>query len=54
MLITAPRVIPATGRAGLLAPGYVSIADGRITGVGAGPPPGTPDLVLAAGILLPA
>ena len=53
MLITAPRVIPATGRAGLLAPGYVSIADGRITGVGAGPPPGTPDLVLAAGILLP-
>ena len=31
MLITAPRVIPATGQAGLLAPGYVSIADGRIT-----------------------
>jgi N-acetylglucosamine-6-phosphate deacetylase len=53
MLITAPRVIPATGRSGLLAPGYVSIAGGRITGVGAGPPPGTPDLVLHAGILLP-
>jgi N-acetylglucosamine-6-phosphate deacetylase len=53
MLITAPRVIPATGRAGILAPGYVALADGRITGVGAGPPPGTPDLALTAGILLP-
>jgi len=38
MLITALRVIPATGPAGLLSPGYVSIAGGRITGVGAGPP----------------
>jgi len=53
MLITAPRVIPATGPAGLLSPGYVSIAGGRITGVGAGPPPGAPDLVLDAGFLLP-
>jgi N-acetylglucosamine-6-phosphate deacetylase len=53
MLITAPRVIPATGRAGVLAPGYVSIADGRVTGAGAGPPPGVPDLALDAGILLP-
>jgi N-acetylglucosamine-6-phosphate deacetylase len=53
MLITAPRVIPATGRARILAPGYVSVADGRITGVGAGPPPGAPDLALATGILLP-
>jgi N-acetylglucosamine-6-phosphate deacetylase len=53
MLITAPRVIPATGRAAVLAPGYVLIADGRITGSGAGSPPGAPDLALATGILLP-
>ena len=53
MLITAPRVIPATGRSGILAPGYVSIADGHIAGVGAGPPPGTADLALTGGILLP-
>jgi N-acetylglucosamine-6-phosphate deacetylase len=53
MLITAPRVIPATGRSGILAPGYVSIADGRIAGVGAGLPPGTADLALTGGILLP-
>jgi N-acetylglucosamine-6-phosphate deacetylase len=53
MLITAPRVIPATGPSALLAPGYVSIAGGHITGVGAGPPPGTPDLALDTGILLP-
>jgi N-acetylglucosamine-6-phosphate deacetylase len=53
MLITAPRVIPATGQSGLLAPGYVSIAGGRITGVGAGPPPAAPDLALDAGFLLP-
>ncbi len=53
MLITAPRVIPATGGDTILAPGYVSIADGRITGAGTGPPPGVPDLALDAGILLP-
>jgi N-acetylglucosamine-6-phosphate deacetylase len=53
MLISAPRVIPATGRSGLLAPGYVSITGGRITAVGSGPPPGAPDLVLDAGFLLP-
>jgi N-acetylglucosamine-6-phosphate deacetylase len=53
MLITAPRVIPATEGAGILAPGYVSIADGRITGAGAGPPPGPPDLALDTGILAP-
>jgi N-acetylglucosamine-6-phosphate deacetylase len=53
MLITAPCVIPATGRSGLLSPGYVSIDGGRITAVGEGPPPGAPDLVLDAGFLLP-
>ena len=53
MLIAAPRVIPALPGTGILAPGYVTIDDGRIAAVGKGPPPGSPDLVLDSGVLVP-
>jgi N-acetylglucosamine-6-phosphate deacetylase len=53
MLISASRIVPAAGEIGVLAPGYVICADGRVTEVGAGQPPGRPDLELADGILLP-
>ena len=53
MIITAPRVIPARAGSGLLQPGFVRIADGVITEVGQGPPPGRPDLALASGVLVP-
>jgi N-acetylglucosamine-6-phosphate deacetylase len=53
VIITAPRVIPALPQSGILEPGYVVTAGDRITGVGAGPPPGPPDVELAAGVLAP-
>ena len=53
MLIAAPRVIPALPGTGILAPGYVTIDDGRIAAVGEGPPPGSPDLGLDSGVLVP-
>ena len=53
MIITAPRVIPARPGAGVLEPGFVRTADGRITEVGHGPPPGRPDLELTSGVLAP-
>ena len=53
MLITAPGVIPALPGTGILAPGYVTVDDGRITEVGEGPPPGPPDLALDSGVLVP-
>jgi N-acetylglucosamine-6-phosphate deacetylase len=57
MLIAASRIIPGTGSAigtaPLLTPGYLTCEDGMITGVGAGPPPGSPDLELTGGFLLP-
>jgi N-acetylglucosamine-6-phosphate deacetylase len=53
VIITAPRVIPAQPGSGILEPGFVRIADGVITEVGQGPPPGRPDLVLASGVLVP-
>jgi N-acetylglucosamine-6-phosphate deacetylase len=57
MLIAASRIIPATGAASgparVLAPGYLTCAEGVITGVGAGPPPARPDLELTGGFLLP-
>ena len=59
MLISAPRVIPATagplaGPAGaVLAPGYVDVTDGVITEVGQGPPPRPPSLALDHGVLVP-
>ena len=52
-LISAPRVIPATPGSGVLTPGYVAIAGGLVTGVGAGLPPRPPDLALDSGVLVP-
>ena len=53
MLITAPRVIPAAGRSQVLAPGYVIVRDGLVTGLGEGPAPEPPDIELSDGALLP-
>ena len=52
-LISAPRVIPATPGSGVLTPGYVAIAGGRVTEVGEGLPPRPPDLALDSGVLVP-
>jgi N-acetylglucosamine-6-phosphate deacetylase len=61
LLIAAERIITASpaadgaGSAGpeLAGPGYVAVADGVITAVGSGPPPGRPDVELRSGTLLP-
>jgi len=53
VIITAPRVIPARPGSGVLEPGFVRIADGLITQVGQGRPPGRPDLELTSGVLAP-
>ena len=59
MLISAPRVIPATAGplagpgVSVLAPGYVDVTGGVITGVGQGPPPRRPSLALDHGVLVP-
>ncbi len=53
MLITAPRVIPATAGREILEPGYVVMREGVVTEVTAGPPPREPDLELGVGMLLP-
>jgi N-acetylglucosamine-6-phosphate deacetylase len=46
-------VIPATAGSGILEPGYVTIGDGLVTAVAAGPPARAPDLALHTGTLLP-
>ena len=53
LLIAAASVIPAVPGSSVLTPGYVAIADGVITDVGAGPPPRSADLELSTGALLP-
>lgn len=53
MLIAAVGIVPATGHGQVLRPGFVACANGRITQVGAGPPPRRPDVELGAGLLLP-
>jgi N-acetylglucosamine-6-phosphate deacetylase len=53
VLIVAPRVVPGLPGSGVLAPGYVRVADGVITEVGEGPPPEPAGLVLPAGLLVP-
>lgn len=50
MLIAASRMLLG---AEVVSPGYVGWADGVVTTVGAGPPPGRPDLELTEGVLLP-
>ena len=53
LLIAAPRVVPGTGEPGILEPGYVLVADGRVAEVAAGPPPRSPDLALGGGYIVP-
>ncbi len=57
MLIAAARVITASGSAtsagAVLAPGYVTCAEGRILEVSGGVPSSRPDVVLRDGFLLP-
>jgi N-acetylglucosamine-6-phosphate deacetylase len=53
LLISAPRVVPATAGSGVLEPGYVAVTDGEISAVGAGLPPGPADVELTEGVLLP-
>src|SRR5262250_1795544 len=56
MLIEAARIIPARmgNRGGTtLAAGYVTCEGGRITAIGAVPPPRRPDVNLTEGFLLP-
>jgi N-acetylglucosamine-6-phosphate deacetylase len=52
-LIAASRVIPAAAGSAVLEPGYVAMTGGRITDVGAGPPPSEPDIRLDEGVLVP-
>ncbi|MGD0927089.1 MAG: amidohydrolase family protein [Streptosporangiaceae bacterium] len=53
MIITAPRVVTALPGAPVLEPGYVVTSGNRITDAGQGPPPGTPDVELGEGVLVP-
>ena len=57
MLIAAARIITASGGASganaIFAPGHVTCSGGRVTAIGAGPPPGKPDLQLHDGVLVP-
>jgi len=53
VLIAARRVVPGLPGSGVLEPGYVAVHGGAITEVGEGPPPATPDLDLAFGVLVP-
>ncbi len=53
MLITAARLVTAEGESAPVPAGYLDIADGLIDSVGAGAPPGKPDLELSDGYLLP-
>jgi N-acetylglucosamine-6-phosphate deacetylase len=53
VLITAPRVIPATAGREILEPGYVAVQAGVVTDVAPGPPPRAADRAVEAGILLP-
>jgi N-acetylglucosamine-6-phosphate deacetylase len=56
MLIAAARIIPARSihaGAAIVAPGFVACEAGRVTAIGAGSPPGRPDIELSEGILLP-
>jgi N-acetylglucosamine-6-phosphate deacetylase len=55
VLISAERLIVATasGPSRIVSPGHIRIADGRIADVGAGPPPGRPEVELDGGLLAP-
>jgi len=53
VLITAPRVVTADPAGRALAPGYVTVHEGRVAAVEPGPPPRPPDIELPDGVLLP-
>jgi N-acetylglucosamine-6-phosphate deacetylase len=53
VLITAPQVITADPVGQVLAPGFVAVAGGVVTEVGAGDPPAAADLQLTTGLLMP-
>ena len=53
LLVTAPRLIPGTPGSGVISPGFVRIDRGRVTAVGAGTPPCSPDIELPGGLLVP-
>ncbi len=53
VIITAPRVVTALPGAPVLEPGYVVTSGDRITDVGQGPPPQSPDAELTGGVLVP-
>jgi N-acetylglucosamine-6-phosphate deacetylase len=53
VLIAAARLVPGLPGTGVFEPGHVSVQGGVIAEVGKGPPPGSPDLVLDSGILVP-
>ena len=53
MLIAAHRLITGLPGTGVLAPGYLTVSEGLITGVGEGLPPGPPDVELRTGVLVP-
>ena len=51
LLITAPRVIPATAGREILEPGYAAVRSGVVTALVPGPPPHGPDIELPVGML---
>ncbi len=53
LVVTAPRLIPATTGSGVISPGFVRIDHGRVAAVGAGTPPSSPDIELPGGLLVP-
>jgi len=53
LLITAPRVIPASPGSAVLEPGFVVAEHGLVTAVGQGVPPRRPDVALDRGVLVP-
>ena len=53
LVVTAARLIPGTPGSGVVSPGYVVVAGGRITQAGHGPPPRPADVELPRGVLVP-
>jgi N-acetylglucosamine-6-phosphate deacetylase len=53
LIITAPAVLTGLPGAGVLAPGYVVLRDGRVEQAGAGAPPGPAGIALPGGYLAP-
>lgn len=52
-VVPAVAAVPASPGAGILSPGWVQVARGRVAAVAAGSPPRAPDLELPSGVLVP-